>query len=566
MPINLFKSKKYSIQKGNTIRKSEPIHGIQTRKDLHSKGGDHEASIVDISTVSNWVKESAVQKSNGAGSTLRAVLGGSNEPRQATLVNSIDVQSNVASEEGFGEGRDDSVVTTGQDSEPPRRQTLYLLIGQQDTSSRYFTQRYVRVPASIIPDSAARLSGSSDNSSPVSIPELDPQAFELYQIWLRAETIHFRCSGAYSSPAIDFGYMWQVCWPLINAHILGCAIDAPEFCDRVMDLIQEKLRNAPAADVDTINHIFSENERDISDVLRRFVVNRYIDAGIEAGIADLQIPSLPPLFVYALLDAALRRLSSGDTVSQTSDCEYHTHEASGTCYKLSVQPNVVTREKKLEAAREISRKDSEEVVKNVEINGVRTTDWEERRADANLALMKQRGWRRVGFRRLDEQPPLETATMRSAGADAIERNHELPKPTLKNQAGTDTSVENPFGTTKVNGAMDDVLCKAPSREVPPPPAFTGLATIAAYDMNPPDILPDYKAHATSSNTDTTTSTSTVPSGSTLTPSSRSSQSVPDLELRQQIEMTLELEKQLACPGAFPLSRNGSNESVVPQNH
>jgi hypothetical protein len=93
-PINLCESTNSSIPKGNTIKKSEPISDHQT--------------------------------------------------------NSIDVQSDVASEEASGDGSDDPVVPTktNQNSVPSRQQMLDLLIGKQATSSRYFNQKYVRMLAS----------------------------------------------------------------------------------------------------------------------------------------------------------------------------------------------------------------------------------------------------------------------------------------------------------------------------------------------------------------------------------------------------------------------------------
>jgi hypothetical protein len=72
-------------------------------------------------------------------------------------------------------------------------------------------------------------------------------------------------------------------------------------------------------------------------------------------------------------------------------------------------------------------KDSEVVVKHAETKGVRTLDWQERRAEANRALMEQREWRRVGFRRLDERLPTETETMHSAGLTALKDNRKEPE-------------------------------------------------------------------------------------------------------------------------------------------
>jgi hypothetical protein len=79
-------------------------------------------------------------------------------------------------------------------------------------------------------------------------------------------------------------------------------------------------------------------------------------------------------------------------------------------------------------------------------------------------------------------------------------------------------------------------------------------------VNNPDVLPEYRMDAASLQPDPLTNTSMVSGASIVrTPSSRSSQSVPDLE---HIEMVLKFEEQLTCPGAFSISRNGSTKSVV----
>jgi hypothetical protein len=92
---------------------------------------------------------------------------------------------------------------------------------------------------------------------------------------------------------------------------------------------------------------------------------------------ELDTPTLPSKFVHAILDAALRRLSSLAQAALPLGCEYHTHDTSRACYKLSVQPTIMEREEKMELAREKSRQDAEEVLKNEESNGVKIVDWEE---------------------------------------------------------------------------------------------------------------------------------------------------------------------------------------------
>jgi hypothetical protein len=561
MRTNLFRSKKSPTSKGKTIKKSEPVDGRRSRRDLQNEDDTRNSEIVDISTVSDWVKESAIEKADDAGRRARAVLKGSKKPCRPTLVDGIGARSDVATE--------DEVTSDGSEaSELPRRQMVDLLVGQQHKSSPYFTQKYFCVPEFTVQNSSTRVSANS-SSSLVLLPDLDSHAFELYQIWLHTGTVPFRCQGACcSSPTSDSRYIWQACWPLINAHILGCAIGAPEFSDQVMDLLQEKTRNAPQVDTNTISHVFSENESeiDIPSVLRRFVADRYIDAGIESGFDDLDIPGLPPKFVYTMLDAALRRLSPANPEGFPSSCEYHTHKASRTCYKLSVQPTIMRKEQKLEVARENSRKDSKEVLKNANTNGIQTVDWEQRKAEAMRALMEQRGCGRVGFHRLSEPGSIETGAVISTEQAALKKHHEILDTSKEGQTEVSTSAGSVFGTALTNSPIDDVLSKAPSREPPPPPAFTELLRSESSNTSHSDKLPEYVANTTTSNSDTATSTSLVSDGSTpRDPDSRSSLSAPDSDMRQNMVLTLELEKKLSCPGAFPVSRDGSLKSGIHQD-
>jgi hypothetical protein len=61
-------------------------------------------------------------------------------------------------------------------------------------------------------------------------------------------------------------YLRQSCWPLMNAHILGRNIKSINFADKVMDVLREHLSHESCADGDTINHIFSKDDKEISTV------------------------------------------------------------------------------------------------------------------------------------------------------------------------------------------------------------------------------------------------------------------------------------------------------------
>jgi hypothetical protein len=75
-----------SPSKGKTIRKAEPIDDRQGRRDLHSKNETGDSNDVDSSSVSAWVKGSAVGNSDSASRQVGAVLKDSKRPCRPTLV------------------------------------------------------------------------------------------------------------------------------------------------------------------------------------------------------------------------------------------------------------------------------------------------------------------------------------------------------------------------------------------------------------------------------------------------------------------------------------------------
>jgi hypothetical protein len=86
MVINLFKSKKLSLPKGNTIRKAEPINYRQGRRDFHAEDSVRIKSAVDLSIVFDWLKENAVGCPKNAEMSDRAGLWDLKGPRKSTLV------------------------------------------------------------------------------------------------------------------------------------------------------------------------------------------------------------------------------------------------------------------------------------------------------------------------------------------------------------------------------------------------------------------------------------------------------------------------------------------------
>jgi hypothetical protein len=544
MRINIFKSKK-ATSKGNTIKKADPVDGRQARRDFYDQ---NDQNIVDISTVSDWVKESVVVSSDDADHEGRAVLKEPKEPTQVKIVNGDAAGSETHSQEAIAEDSG-STNSTGADEndqahQKPQREMLDLVIGQRDPSSRYFSQRYIRVPASTmsslsIPPTTP--SESSDNNSLQVFPDLDPHAMELYRIWFHTGEIPTRIQRACcSSPEIEPQYLWQAHWPLINAHILGSALNAHEFSDQVMDLLQEKLSTAGRPDLDTISHLFSANNSSIS--LKCFVVDQCINAGTEC-LAGIDVPSLPPAFVHLMLERALHRLCSATSFYRTPECEYHTHKTPETCYKQNMSSKELRKTLRLQLDREKSLKDAEDVVTNAKVNGIKTVDWEERRAEANKALWEQTGRRHCSFRRLDG---------RQSGTTAASDGDGLP-----DVGQTGSNVTSLLGTMQTNGAVDGITIRTSNRSPPSPPLFLEPPTDVADSA---ESVPEYKT--TAATLENGIRPTILANGTSSLSSACSIKPKPEPDLQEHLRMFLELERKLECPGAFPVSRRGSERSPL----
>tara|TARA_R110002003_G_scaffold120_4_gene10624 strand:- start:325 stop:2049 length:1725 start_codon:yes stop_codon:yes gene_type:complete len=573
MPFRLFKSRQQSSPKGNTIKKSEPIDGRQTRRDFHSDK-DHDESVVDHMTVGEWLKDEGKGSLNADDSAHHGVLRTTVSPRGATVVDrddsrtrSLKAEIDKVSEKGVKNAAEVPVAVNAKD-EAPVEPMLDLLLGSQDPSSRYFTKKYIRVHASAMSITNEFTTPSSSSSVPVtsnglmSVPDLDPHAFELFQIWTHTGIVPLRFHQiCRSSQPTNGKYVWPACWPLMNAHMLGCVLKIPPFSDRVIDILQEYIGKTVYPDVDTINHIFSADHSRPA-VLERFVVDRWIEAAAHDGHEDLNVEDLPPSFVQLMLQTALRRLCSFQPSSKVSGCGYHTHQDTETCYKNRTHPAEVSRQQRLEFARDMSRKDSEQLVTNAASNGVKIVDWEVRRAEAERLSRERTGMTWAGSSRSGDALGVRNRPVE--GPAAKELNGEMSSPQVASQKEIEsgTSAEPLFGTTQTAGAVDDVFGKPPSRKAPSPPVMELPATLSctaqhafvtpirdvgtgALDMN--EI--SFKACANHR--------SDVP-----TPSKCSVASNPDSELRQKLEMALRYERQAKCPGAFPLSRTGSAKSIV----
>ena len=167
------------------------------------------------------------------------------------------------------------------------------------------------------------------------LPDLDPHSFELYQEYKRTGKIRY-CIPE-SAPDENNKYTWQHCWSLINAYIHGTSLGDVDFADRVMDILDSQIVRGVYADYDTIRHVFTAG--DIPEQLKRFVVNRCVDAGAD-NFRREKTRRLPKLYVLMVLETAMGRKSLGAGMHSATPvvCEYHLHGRSRRCYKVK-RPN-----------------------------------------------------------------------------------------------------------------------------------------------------------------------------------------------------------------------------------
>jgi hypothetical protein len=282
-------------------------------------------------------------------------------------------------------------VSTGVNGEQYPQPTFDLLVGQQDSISQYFTRRYFSAPYV----AAARDATKPPRDVLHHISELDSEAFEVYKMYTNTGKIGFKC------PAdVKPKYMWVACWPLMNAHIMGCIIEEPAFADRVMDTLAEKLPPGLAPDFKTVEHLFDGSRKGIPDVLKVFVADRFVNAQQRSHII-LHVSIYPESFKEAALQSALRHLANSPHTAARPGCGYHTHRDKEACYKTKLTPVDTLKEQRLAAARENSTKDAEFVTANALQNGVKSVDWQQRRAAAKQGLRIDTGQAWTGFRSLE---------------------------------------------------------------------------------------------------------------------------------------------------------------------
>ncbi|KAF1917841.1 hypothetical protein BDU57DRAFT_528370 [Ampelomyces quisqualis] len=137
---SLFTSSRYSFR-GHTIKKTAPLGGRQARRDFYDKDEKRDRSVY-LSTVSEWEKESELDSSDHG---QHAILNELRGPCLTALVDDVATDSDISNgQEAVSEDCSRrAALQTEDDTEIDPLPMLDLLLDQQDSSSQYFTRKYV---------------------------------------------------------------------------------------------------------------------------------------------------------------------------------------------------------------------------------------------------------------------------------------------------------------------------------------------------------------------------------------------------------------------------------------
>jgi hypothetical protein len=434
-----------------------------------------------------------------------------------------------------------------QDAQPvltdaPESKMITILCGRQDPESRYFTRRLVRVPdkGTCLQDGSTSPSGSVLNW-----PELDPYASELYHVWRQTGTLPRQHDTTDTRElGIDPTYAWIASWPLMNAVIQGHERNEVEFTVSMMELLNEQVVKGVRPDEGTVTQLFGEHAEVVPDILKRFVVERWLDADVKRYDTDY-VDGLPTSFAYAVLKVALKRLAyieqstsltGREDAAQETWQEHLRHQGSNQAMKP--------------------------IASNAEqSNTVQAVEQQNQKAMAQQELRNQTGKSWVGFRRLDAQMD-KVEEVASSPENPVRLSGVVP-PCPPEESQSTALVSPMFGAAQADGAVDDVNTAPPTRKPPPPPALVpGLVgrqheTMAASD----NVLPAYADVPLGH--DSPAVIGQADGSYSLHPSLRSAPSVATTATQAVPKTEVQARKRITCPGAFPESRPGSLRSVTP---
>ncbi|KAF7678933.1 hypothetical protein GT037_002681 [Alternaria burnsii] len=339
----------------------------------------------------------------------------------------------------------------------PRPPMVSVLCGRQDPGSWYLTRRLVRMPGN----------DGDDVVSLLKRRNIDSDAAELHRLWRHTGIIPTRYRDInFDTDGINPQHTWIACWPLMNAAIYGYMIEDIEFVDRVMDLLEKNIVKGVRPDVDTVSHIFGEKRQHMPMMLQHFLVDRWVDHSTR-GFEDVDPHSLPEFFICAALDTATRRLSHMARHSSSSGCQYHTHPKSVECYRDRNSQAEAMRQGRYKYRREKASREAEKAAADSIKYGIATVDWEARRAEAHRALHDQ----------VDDYSPTTSSWMETSGqgvegnaSEQVDWTYGAPAPERENpEFYLNFGSSSMFGTTRADGALDEVKVAPPAGEPPLPP-------------------------------------------------------------------------------------------------
>ncbi|KAF2865649.1 hypothetical protein BDV95DRAFT_599618 [Massariosphaeria phaeospora] len=331
---------------------------------------------------------------------------------------------------------------------PPTPAPVYLLIGKQSLTSAYLTPRLFRINAGTLSRSkiltahiqnpqnvlATRPTTGDGNNTYIHLPDLDPEAFELYLDYLDQNAISSKWRDGTQNEHSD--YSWMQYWALVNAHILATTLGDAEFSEYVLDLLETRLTAGQCADVKTIKHVFAS--KGASDSLKRFLVNLNIDAGAQ-HFRDQDTSQYPSPYILMALEIALDRISNSEEATDTSACAYPVHREDNDLSKSKPGKEKSQREIKLDRIKEATTEDIRQAADIAHRNGVKGIDWAARQTAQPVKVANRTSW--VGFRRLDQMwPSRKSSQAHTSFENGIAATTELAGPeqhSSENDADTD---------------------------------------------------------------------------------------------------------------------------------
>jgi hypothetical protein len=251
-----------------------------------------------------------------------------------------------------------------------------LLVGKQITQSRYITPRLFQIPTATLKKSrllskyyrdAWRKSASS---TIVRLPDLDPDAFEMYYEWATTGEIFFPRELSLDDP-ITGKLSWAGCWPLVNAFVVSTVLSDYEFRGKIMRLLREKVERK-TADAETIKHVFTTPDMDME--FKRFI----IDEALAGGLANFRVPGLS-LYSTEFIRSTLRRISQRVQLANSAkgSSGVVSREGNPTPFRgkerdICPDPVMEIRER-LRAT--LATRISQRARSELEANGIETIDW-----------------------------------------------------------------------------------------------------------------------------------------------------------------------------------------------